>query len=184
MAFNDILQALATATDAQIAAARTAKQESIAHTREQLDRDTSEKLAFFVSECERKKKNMERQIKAHTQMQGRQAAMTAKHLLMEQVYARVLQQLETMDAARTESFLRRLVEVCPSGGTIRPAKAHAAILQKIAGNRTIGESITASGGFIYESETSERHCTYDVLVRDILRPATELTVASTLFQSA
>lgn len=184
MAFNDILQALATATDARIAAARTATQESIARTREQLDRETSEKLAFFESECERKKKNMERQIKAHTQMNGRQAAMAAKHALMDQTYAAALKKLENLDPARTETFLRLLLESCPEGGVLHPATPHVAMLKKIAGNRTMGDPINASGGFIHETDTCDRMCTYEVLVRDILRPATELTVASTLFQSA
>ena len=181
MAFHDILRALNADADKRIAAAHEAKRAALAETRARLGRAADEKIAFIESECERKKKNMERQVSAHALMTGRQAVMKAKHALMEETYDRALDLLSGMDASKTEAFLRRLIDSCPEGGTIRPAEAHAATIKKIAGGRAIGEPVKSRGGFIHESETSERNFTYEVLVRDILRPATELSVAGTLF---
>lgn len=184
MAFNDILRALDANAEARISAARKAKQESVARTREQLERTASEKVAALATEVERKKKNMERQIVAHTHMNGRQAAMTAKRGLVEQTYAKALDMLAGMNPAQTEEFLKRMIDACPEGGVIRPAQPHEAIVKKLAGSRGIGASLKSRGGFIHETDVSDRDCTYETLVRDILRPATELTVASTLFGKA
>lgn len=184
MAFHDILQALEADANARISAARAAKQESVARTRERLEQAASEKLAGIATEVDRKKKNMERQIVAHTQMNGRQAAMTAKRGLVEQTYAKALDLLAGMNPAQTEEFLKRMIDACPEGGVLRPAQPHEAIVKKLAGNREIGASVKSRGGFIHETDASDRDCTYETLVRDILRPATELAVASTLFGKA
>lgn len=184
MAFHDILQALEVNANGRISAARAAKEESVAHTREQLEQATSDKLSGIATEVDRKKKNMERQIVAHTQMNGRQAAMTAKRSLVEQTYAKALEALAAMNPAQTEEFLKRMIDACPEGGTIRPAQPHEAIVKKLAGNREIGASVKSRGGFVHETDASDRDCTYETLVNDILRPATELAVASTLFGKA
>lgn len=181
MAFQDILRALTADADKRIAAARDAKRAALDETRARLVAAADEKIASIETECERRKKNMERQVSAHALMTGRQAIMKAKHELMERTYERALDLLAGLDASTTEEFLRRLVDSCPEGGTIRPSEAHAAVLKKLAGSRTIGEPVKSRGGFIHESDASERDFTYEVLVRDILRPATELSVANALF---
>lgn len=184
MAFHDILRALDADADARISSARAAKQESVAQTREKLEHAASEKLAGIATEVDRKKKNMERQIVAHTQMNGRQAAMTAKRDLVEQTYAKALDMLAGMNPAQTEEFLKRMIEACPEGGVIRAAQPHEALVKKLAGKREIGAPVKGRGGFVHETDTSDRDCTYETIVRDILRPATELAVASTLFGKA
>ncbi len=184
MAFHDILRALDADADARISAARKAKQESVARSREQLEHAASEKLSTIATDVDREKKRMERQIVAHTQMNGRQASMRAKHGLMEQSYAKALDALAGMNAAKTEEFVKRMIDACPEGGTIRPAQPHETLVKKLSGKRAIGPSVKSCGGFIHETETADRDCTYETLVRDILRPATELAVASTLFDKA
>jgi vacuolar-type H+-ATPase subunit E/Vma4 len=181
MAFHDILQALAADADSRVAAARKRQAESLAAARDAFELATADRLAGIRAECERKKKNMERQVTAHAHMSGRQAVMATKHRLMEKAYAAALEKLSTLDAARTEELLKRLLDRCPAGGTIRPAEPHAAIVKKLAAGRDVGESVKAAGGFVHVSDSAERDCTYETLVHDILRPATELNVASTLF---
>lgn len=183
MAFHDILRALTVATDGRIAKARHEAKVALDETRASFDAATAEKLAFIDSECERKKKNMERQVSAHALMSGRKALMKAKHGLMERTYERALEMLEALDAGKTEALLRALVDACPAGGTIRPTEKHAALVKKLADGRTVGETVKGRGGFVFESTTAERDCRYETLVRDVLRPATELSVAETLFPS-
>lgn len=181
MAFHHILQALTSDADARIAAARTAQRAAIDAARADAENATLDRLAAIRAECERKKKNMERQVTAHAHMAARQAALAAKHRLVEDTYAKALEMLAGLDAKQTEALLSRLLASCPDGGVIRPAEPHAALLKKLAGNREIGDAVKASGGFVFVSDKAERDCTYDSLVRDVLRPATELDVASTLF---
>jgi len=183
MAFHDILHALTVATDGKIAKARHDAQSSLEEARASLAAAADDKIAFIASERDRKKKNMERQVTAHALMTGRQALMKAKHELVERVYDQVLTSLVSLDAAKTESFLRTLIDSCPSDGTLRPTQQHAAIVKKLAGGRTIGEPVKGRGGFVCESAKSDRDCRYESLVNDILRPATELAVAESLFPS-
>lgn len=181
MAFHDILRALDAETDARISASRKAKNEAVARTRERLESATVEKLSAMATDVEHKKKDMERQVVARADMNGRRAAMTAKHALMERAYGKALETLAALDPARTEKFLKSMIDACPDGGTIRPAQPHEAIVKKLAGGRHVGSPVKSVGGFVHESELSDRDCTYETLVRDILRPATELRVASILF---
>ncbi len=183
MAFQDILQALTADTDKRIAAAREAQQAVLADTRSRIESETANALGSIRTECERKKKNMERQVLAHAQMSGRQTVMAAKHALMERTYEAALEQLASLDAKRSEDLLKRLLRACPAGGTIRPAEPHAALLKKLADGREIGDSVRSRGGFVHVSDVADRDCTYETLVRDILRPATELAVAGALFPS-
>lgn len=184
MAFHDILRALDAETNARVSAARASARESVERTRERFERETSEQLAAIAAETALEKKHMERQVAARASMGGRQAAMAAKHRLMEQTYAKALETLAGLDAAKTEGFLKRMIDACPEGGVIRPARPHEAIVKKFAGGRALGSPVESVGGFVHESDATERDCTYETLVFGILRPATELAVASILFGDA
>ncbi len=184
MAFHDIIQALGADTDAAIAAARAKNERELEAMREKTNLSKVDRIAHIERERDRKMKNMERQILAHAQMSGRQAAMSAKHALMGKAYDAALEKLAALSPKQTEELLGKLIDACPADGTLRPTPVHAAIIKKLAGNRTIGDTVKAAGGFVYESDRADRDCTYEALVRDILRPATELDVAGILFATA
>lgn len=183
MAFHDILRALDAEADGRIAAARAAARASMDEARTRSESATADAITSIERSCERERADMERQAAARSHMLERQAVLKAKHEAMEKTYARALEQLANLDEKTTESLLRSLLDACPEGGVLRPTEAHAGILKKLAAGREIGATVHGSGGFVHESTSSERDCRYEILVRDILRPATEVRVAETLFPS-
>lgn len=183
MAFHDILRALDAEADGRIAAARNATRATIAEARTRSESATADAIASIERSCERERADLVRQATSRSHMLQRQAILKAKHEAMESAYARALEKLARLDDHATTSLLRSLLNVCPEGGVLRPTEAHAAILKKLADGREIGAPVKGIGGFVHESASSQRDCRYEILVRDILRPATELRVAETLFPS-
>ncbi len=83
-----------------------------------------------------------------------------------------------------ESFLGHCLKSIHVKGTIHPSKASEAILKKLAGDKfEMGKMIDAAGGFVFVAEKEERDCTFEFLVREALRPSTEVEAAHTLFPS-
>jgi hypothetical protein len=69
-------------------------------------------------------------------------------------------------------------------GTIHPTQAHEAILKKLAGSAfTMGAVIPGKGGFRFSGATQDRDYTFEFLVHHVLRPATEMDTARTIFPS-
>lgn len=183
MAFHDILRALDAEARARVATAQNAARSAMAEARARSESATAESIASIERSCERERADLERQATARSHMLERQAVLKAKHDAMEKTYGRALERLASLDDEAAAPLLRSLLGACPDGGVIRPTEAHAALLKKLANGREIGATVKGTGGFVHESASSERDCRYETLVRDILRPATELRVADALFPS-
>ena len=88
-----------------------------------------------------------------------------------------------------EKDVETLMHVClkkiSQNGTIAPAKNHESLLKKIAPSEQfkICNTINATGGFVFSSETQEHDFTFEHIVAEYLRPQTELNVSKTLFTS-
>lgn len=184
MALADILQAITAEADAQIAEVRTAHDVRM----KELKASQTKALADARLQAQHRRDS---QLQ-HAQMLAKnQAAMHSRHVLLalrqeklSAVYESVVEMLARQPEAEIERFLQSLLKDLPADGVIFPSAPHADIIKKLARGHEIGEPIAASkGGFRYAGLKQNRDCTFEFLVREILRPETEITAASSLFVS-
>jgi len=183
MALDDILAAITKETDQRIATAKEAYRIQLSDMRKESDLNLLAKKQKFSNECNEKEQQMRSNMRTHFALHRRNAMLLKKHALLEQFYTNVAEAIAKERPAIVEKFLTACLDQIKEKGELHPAKNHAALLEKIADKKqfTIGKPIDALGGFIFTSETQERNCTIEYLVKEQLRPATEVDVASSLF---
>lgn len=182
MALDDILQAIKTHADRELASAKKAHDERMSTMRESSAADTDRKIRDIAEQKDAKLRALRQKADAFASSQIKHATLTAKKRALDDVYAETASALAAMPAAKLESLLRACLDGLPSGGTIRPAAAHAAVVKTLVGTtHAIGDSIDAVGGFVYIANDREIDCTFESLVERILRPETELDTSATLF---
>ncbi len=183
MALADILQAITDETDAQLAAIKSENKAcektmnaqhdaALAARRASAERDRQAQIAHLRSQAENQ-----------ASMYARHAILGCKQDLLGELYASVIDALLALSAAETERMLKAFLSELPATGEIRPTKAHAPLLRKLATSHHIGEVIEARGGFRYIGSLEDRDYTFEFLVSELLRPATEITAARQMFGS-
>lgn len=184
MALSHILAAITAEADAQIADA-TAKHRA---TLSAMDERHAAAVKDMTSAIQQKKQERMQQLRRraqdHTDMLHRHAVLDRKQRIIDDFYEAAIRDLAALPATETEKLLTGWVRHLPKGGRILPSKAHEAIVRRIAQGHDVGPSIDAKGGFRFESDREDRDYTYEFLVTHILRPATEISVASQLFPAA
>jgi len=183
MALDDILAAITKETDQRIAAAKEAYRTQLSAMREESDRRLLAKKQEFSNQCNEKEQQMRSKTRTHMSLYRRNSMLLKKQALLEQFYNDVAETISKEKSATLEKFLIACLDQIKEKGELHPTKSHAALLEKIADKKlfTIGKPIDALGGFIFTSETQERNCTFENLVKEQLRPATEVDVAASLF---
>lgn len=182
MAIQDILQAITTDADQRIATAQAEHAAALQALRDRQATEQSAQLKQIASEAEQHVFYLRTRAEAQAAMQVRHAVLESKQALIDQVYTGVLSALQALPSAELETFLGTLLKRLPGAGTIRPAQAHAAFLKKhLPAGCTLGETITAEGGFVFISDQYELDMTFPSLVERVLRPATEIDTAHQLF---
>lgn len=184
MAFDDILLAIKKHADEQLAEARAAHERRIAQMRESSQRELERKEREIVEQKEQKMKHLRQKADAYAAVQVRHASLQAKKRALDDAYRSVASTLADLPDARVEPLLKACLDGLPPSGDIRPARAHAALLKKLAGDRyDIGEPTDAVGGFVFVSKDREVDCTFESLTERVLRPATELEASASLFDA-
>ena len=183
MALDDILTAIKTHADSELAKARAAHEQRIAEMRDASQREIERKEREIVGQKEQKLAHARQKADAYASTLVRHAALKAKQRSLDDVYRSVAASLAEAPEATIEPLLKACMKNLPASGEIRPARAHAAILKKLAGQYDIGEPIDAAGGFIFVSKDRDVDCTFETLTERVLRPATELEVSASLFHA-
>ena len=185
MALQDIINAIIAAADADIEQARRAHQQEMTNLREEAERSLATKKQEIASSRERKKEQLRSKAENHAAIQKRNAVLTKKRELLDRVFDAVVDKLVATDAAALETLLRSCLKTIAAKGTIHPASAHEALLQRLAdsGQFTIGSTIDAKGGFLFVSDKEEADFTFEHLVQENLRSSKELDVSKQLFTS-
>lgn len=126
---------------------------------------------------------MKRKAELHAESNRRNAVLRKKHELLDRVFADAVEALSGLSDKETEALLGHCLKTIKNKGTIMPSKKHEALLKKIAKDDhfEFGKHIDASGGFIFESDKTDRDFTFENIVREMLRPKTELSAAISLF---
>jgi vacuolar-type H+-ATPase subunit E/Vma4 len=184
MALSDILQAIITEADRQIAELQSA------HKRRMKELTASHEKEYFdtLKHIDRQKNDRMRQMRSrvegHAHMVVRHAILRKKRELLDQCYARVCTAVAEMPRAQLEAFYDRCLDRVSGSGEIQPTKAAEEILRKLIAKRdglTLGSVTPGSGGFRFIGATEDHDYTFEFLVHDLLRPAMELSTASKLF---
>ena len=183
MALSHILHAITAEADAEIHKLRQKHDEVL----KQLDTDHASALSTLRHDIAQKK--MERlhslrmRAEGHINMKKRHAILQRKQGILDALYADTARALLTLPPATLEKLMSGWIKGLPKDGVIRPSSVHASLIKKICGDAyTIGEPLkTATGGFTFESKTMDRDYTLDFLIRELLRPSTEIESARQLF---
>lgn len=183
MALSHILHAITAEADAELRALRQKHDDAL----RTLDSDHVATLTDIRHGITQKKterlRSLRMRAEGHVNMKKRHAVLRKKQEILDALYADTARALGSLPPATLEKLMTGWVKSLPKGGVIRPSSAHSALLKKICGDtHTIGTPLKdASGGFMYESETMDRDYTFEFLIRELLRPATEIDAAHQLF---
>lgn len=184
MALDDILQAIKAHADSELAMARAAHERRTSEMRETSRRETERKEREIVGQKEQKLTHSAQKADVHAATLVRHAALKAKQRVLDDVYASVAVALAKAPESTIEALLRACLKNLPATGEIRPARAHAALLTKLAHkDHAIGAPIDAAGGFVFVSKDRDVDCTFETLTERVLRPATELEISASLFHA-
>lgn len=183
MALQDILDAIIAQADQQITSARSGHQKRISEMREAAERSQAKKKQDLAMQKEKKKAQMQLKAQAHAETSKRNTVLQKKRELLDQLYSKTLEQLAALPDDKVEPVLRTCLKSITTKGTLHPSEAHAALLKKIAPSEqfTMGKPVSTKGGFIFSSPKAEQDCTLEHLVKEWLRPQTELDVSQKLF---
>ena len=183
MALQDILKAITDEANAQIAQAEQAHTNALARIKEHHADLLSRKKKELTAQKNEKKEQMKRKAELHAETMRRNAVLRKKHELLDRVFEDAVEALAKLGDKDAEALLSHSLRTIKGKGTIRPSKKHEALLQKIAKDDhfEMGKPIDAKGGFIFESGKSDRDFTFENIVREMLRPKTELSAATSLF---
>lgn len=181
MALQDILDAIVAEANRRIDEARSA------HNRQQSDRKEQHRQAVsdLRQSLDQSKDEKMTQLKAkaesHAQNLVQNGTLREKQSILDDLYAETLSYLSSQSDNDLEPLVRGCLERITGEGTIRPAKKHVSLVEKLAKGKTIGEPLDCMGGFVFESSKSDEDYTFETLVHQYLRPQTELHVSSQLF---
>lgn len=182
MSFKHLLQSIAQEADRRIADAKKAHKERMhvleaAHDRslESIRKDAQDRL-------NERKRSLKEKAESLGRISASKLLLKTKNAEIDAVYDAVLEDLKKLDKGALESFFKKALDLAGEGA-IRAAKQHEAMLKKLAGKEfEMGETLAKSeGGFIVTTPTKEWNFTFDFLVQQSLRPATEIETANALF---
>ncbi len=185
MALADILRAITEEANAELARLEHAFQEESQKCIAQHAQDLADIERSVTAQKEQKKHMLQLKAEGHAKMQTRHALLSKKQEVLEGFYNDVLQALLDLDSEKKDAFFALcLASTKASAGVLRFAKDHEKHAAKLAkGDITCGDSINAKGGFILVTDEREYNFTFESLVQELLRPSTEISVASALFSA-
>lgn len=184
MALQDILSAITAEADERISSAQAGHKKLMKEMKEQGERNVLDTQQRLQEQKRRKMTQLKERAEAHAHMISRHALLQKKQELLNDTYDQVVAALVALPKDKMEAFLGHCLKGIHSKGVIRPAKASEAMLKKLAGDKfEMGETVDAQGGFVFVAEKEERDCTFEFLVREALRPSTEVDAAHKLFPS-
>ena len=186
MALHDLLQSIVHEADQQIAAAK----EAHAARLQSMTTEHTAALDRFRKSTNDRLQQKKRSLREKAESLGRISAgkmlLEHKNDALDALYETVLKELSALPKdALKEFFAACLAQVKDAEGTLRAAPEHETMLQALVGTTvTIGEPLKATkGGFVLSTAKREWNFTFEFLVRQMLRPATDIAIASRLFSA-
>ena len=185
MALQDILDAISAQADQQISTARKTHQKGLTEIREGSERRLATKKQEMNQEKEQRKVQLKAKTQAHAESVKRNALLSRKQDLLNELYEGVTKELANLPPKEMEALLTLCLEKISEKGEIAPAKSQESLIKKLAPSSQfkMGAPIDAAGGFVFSSTDLEYDFTFEHIVSEYLRPHTELDVSQELFTS-
>jgi len=182
MSLQHLLAAITEQATSELAAYKRASDERLSAAKARQKASVVERTAAIGKQVEDRKTLLRAKAETHAQLSRRASVLQARQRLIDEIFDAVLAAVGAVPEQKIESLLKRLLTSMPKTGTIRPAKKHAALIQKLLNGSELqlGEPINATGGFVFESETIEKTCTFEHLISNELRSQKELWVSREL----
>ncbi len=176
MPFHDLLNAIVSQTDADIARLKDEHIRRLDALKQETKNWITQREQDFVTRAGERKTELLAKAEAHAFQERRRKVTQYKRDLLDAVYQKTVAALTALPAPKTEQLLRNILESIPGTGVIHPTAAHRSILKKLVSDArfTLGEDTAGSGGFLFRGEREERDCTYESLVKNTVRPRTEM----------
>ncbi len=184
MALHDILQAITAEADRQIADLQAAHKQSMKDLKDSHEKEYFSALKQIDRQKDEKIHQMRSRVEGHAQMIVRHAVLRKKRELLDQFYAQIAASLAKMPSAQLESLYSNCLARITVAGEVLPTKGQEELLKKLLAKRddlTLGAVTPGNGGFRFIGKTEDHDYTFEFLVSQLLRPATELSVARELF---
>ncbi len=185
MALQDIITAITTQADRDIAALREAHEHRVKGMRSQHTEALKTLRSTMLQEVETRKSRLLLKVKTHAAVERRNRMSAVKQAVINAAFAEAIAILATLPDEKVEPLLRACLKRIRSKGVLHASKRHVALLKKIAPSEqfTVDSDIDAIGGFRFVGTTSEADYTFEHLVHGVLRQKKELDVAHLLFVS-
>ena len=182
MAIDDILAAIAAKADQKIQQARAASKKHTTELREKHEREKHALKQSVAQQKEGRKTQLRAKVENHNAVMLKNAKLTKMQELLDRVYEETIEQVAGLSDDKLETLMKHCLKGISGKGVIHPAKNHKALLSKlIDSSMSLGDEIDAKGGFIFVSDTTEQDYTIEHLVKEILRPKTEMEISTMLF---
>ena len=182
MALQDIITAIVSQADREIAALREAHAQRIRRMRGKHEAALRALQENTAQQIETKKSQLLLKMKTHAQVERRNKLSSVKQSVINAAFAEALAMLTTLPDEKIEPLLRACLQRIKGHGVIRASKRHEGLLKRIAPKEqfTVETDPNAIGGFRFIGKTAEADFTLEHIVHGVLRPMKELDVAHLL----
>lgn len=183
MALQDIITAITSQADRDIAALREAHEHRVKDMRTQQKEAMASLRSTMLQEVEVRKSQLLQKVKTHAAVERRNRISAVKQAVVNAAFSEAIAILSSLPDEKIEPLLRACLQQIRGHGTLHASKRHAALLRKIAPTErfTIDSVTDVIGGFRFVGATSEADYTFEHLVHGVLRRKKELDVARVLF---
>jgi vacuolar-type H+-ATPase subunit E/Vma4 len=183
MALQHILDAIVNDANNRIQQINANSKKHLKDAQEASEKRLTDSRKRIAESVDQKKRQLKEKTLSYALMHKRKVLLENKQQHMDDLYNTVLQKLTELPKDHMEKLLKACLGTLPSSGIIRPSAAHEAMLKKLLPkDYEMGEAIAARGGFIFSNDTQEYNFTFEHIVHNILRPATEVHIAHEIFQ--
>ena len=181
MALTDILAAITASTDARIMALRKEHKEALTEMRTATEAELETMQADITERKDAKKEALRTKTTVHSESMLKNAELNTKQQQLDAFYSALVAHLGKLPAKQVEPLLKAWLKDVPEGSTIHPAEVHADAVKALAKDFTIGEPCKAQGGFVASTGATELDYTFETIVKEQIRPESEVTISQTLF---
>lgn len=131
-----------------------------------------------------RKRSLREKAESFGRITSSKLLLKTKNAEIDAVYDAVLTELKSLSGEDLKKFFKAcLAQMGDETGTIRAAPQHESVAKEVAGSAfKMGDALPkSSGGFMVSTPKREWNFTFDFLVHQALRPATEISTAAELF---
>lgn len=189
MALSDILQKINDEAGKKAAFMKQVADDEIAKIKEEAAVKAEEKRKAVIEKADEKTRSVLEKAEVLAKMEGRNKLLSEKRQVIDEVYAETGKELSHLSGAELSkilvSMLKKASKMMPKGHLTVAAGQKTEVegaVSKAGVNYTVrDESSDVDGGFVVSDGKQEINLSFNYLLKNQIRPKTELDIAKTLF---